>query len=85
MTRPEDPTAWLLGRLAHYLPQAGAEIDPAGSLAGYGLDSVYAVALCGEIEDVWGLTVEPTTVWEVDTVAELADRVRALIAARPAA
>lgn len=82
---PEDVGAWLLERVAHYLPETEGRIDPAGSLAEYGLDSVYAVELCGGIEDVWGLTVEPTIIWEVDTVAELTDRVRALIAARPAA
>lgn len=54
------------------------EIEADVSLAEYGLDSVYAFALCGEIEDTMGIPIEPTLLWDVDTLraltAHLADR-----------
>ncbi|WP_294006758.1 acyl carrier protein [Streptomyces sp.] len=56
-------------RVSYYLETPVAEIDPGVSLAEYGLESVYAFALCGDIEDTLGVTVEPTLVWDVDTVA----------------
>lgn len=73
---PPAPTAdeiqaWLLERLTHFLEIPADEIDPDIPLAEYGLESVYAFALSGEIEDHLGLAVEPTLLWDVDTVAAL--------------
>ncbi|MEV0569339.1 acyl carrier protein [Dactylosporangium sp. NPDC050588] len=79
-----EPTAggirtWLVGRVAHYLDETPDAIDPHASLAGYGLDSVYAFALSGEIEDTLRVTVEPTLIWDVASIADLTDRIVALI------
>jgi hypothetical protein len=54
MTAPKDPAelrAWLTNRVAEYLRLPAPEIDTSTQLAEYGLDSVYALALCGDIED----------------------------------
>ena len=40
-------------------------------LAEYGLDSVAALSLCGDIEEEFGLIVEPTVAWDHPTVQAL--------------
>ncbi|MFI6154852.1 acyl carrier protein [Kitasatospora sp. NPDC051170] len=82
---PETIRPWLVERLSHYLDRPAPDIDPDTPLAEYGLDSVYAFALCGEIEDTWGLAVEPTLLWDVDTVVRLTGHLSALAADRPSA
>ncbi|GAA3302157.1 acyl carrier protein [Dactylosporangium vinaceum] len=69
---PEAVRSWLIGRLANYVERPPEDIDPDASLAGLGLDSVYAFALCGEIEDHLGLPIEPVVLWDLDTVTALA-------------
>jgi len=70
--RPVPPPAqlrdWLTARVAHYLERSPAEIDPDTTLVGYGLDSVYALTLCGDIEDEYGIEVDPTLAWDYPTV-----------------
>jgi acyl carrier protein len=68
---PEDIGSWLVERVAYYLERPAAEIDPDQSVADYGLDSVFTFALCGEIEDTLGLAVEPTLIWDFDTLTAL--------------
>ena len=69
---PEEIRGWLIERLALYTEQPADQVDPEAPLVDAGLDSVFAFALCGEIEDVLGLSVEPVLLWEVETLAELA-------------
>lgn len=68
---PEGIRSWLMERVAYYLELPAGQIDPEASVAEYGLDSVYAFVLCGDIEDVLGLSVEPTVVWDFDTLTAL--------------
>ena len=49
-------------------------------LAELGLDSVYALTLCGDIEDEYGLDVDPTIVWDYPTIRELAEGISQLAA-----
>jgi acyl carrier protein len=67
----ESLAAWLIGRVAAYTRLSEAEIDPAAPLTGYGLDSVAALSLCGDIEDEFDLIVEPTVAWDHPTVDAL--------------
>jgi acyl carrier protein len=74
-TRP-DPVelrAWLTERISEYLRLPVAEIDPAEQLAAYGLESVYALALCGDIEDHLGMVLDATIVWDHPTIDQLGD------------
>ncbi|MFB7620113.1 acyl carrier protein [Kitasatospora sp. NPDC056181] len=80
----EEIRSWLTDRLTHFLDIPAESIDPDVSLAEYGLESVYAFALSGEIEDQLGLAVEPTLIWDVDTVAALTAHLVDLAAAPPA-
>ena len=47
---------------------------PETPLAELGLDSVYALTLCGDIEDPFDLEVDPTIVWDHPTIRSLAAR-----------
>ncbi|WP_181808310.1 acyl carrier protein [Streptomyces shenzhenensis] len=77
---PEEIRAWLIERVAYYLKQPAEEISPDASLAENGIDSVYAFALCGDIEDALALPVEPTLLWDIDTITALTVHLVALAA-----
>ncbi|MFI6345319.1 acyl carrier protein [Streptomyces sp. NPDC050560] len=68
----ESLTTWLSGRIALYLKREAAEIDPTVPLAEYGLDSVAALSLCGDVEEEFDLILEPTAAWDYPTVEALA-------------
>ncbi|PXY23751.1 polyketide synthase [Prauserella sp. PE36] len=69
---PADVAAWLVERIAEYREAPAAEIDTTVPLAELGLDSVYVLSLCGDVEDKWGLVVEPTVAWDHPTIDALA-------------
>lgn len=69
----ESLTTWLSERIALYLRRQPAEIDPLVPLAEYGLDSVAAFSLCGDIEEDFDFVLEPTAAWDYPTVQALAD------------
>jgi acyl carrier protein len=80
-----EPTAekvrtWLIGRVADYLDEPAEGIDPSVPLTEYGLDSVHAYTLCGEIEDTLSVIVEPTLIWDVESLVDLTDRIVELAA-----
>ncbi|MCQ4084289.1 acyl carrier protein [Streptomyces sp. RB6PN25] len=64
--------SWLLERLGQYLRRSVEEIDTGVPFAEYGLDSVAALSLFGDIEDDFGLYLEPTVAWDYPTVDSLA-------------
>jgi acyl carrier protein len=78
--RPETPkaadaetiAAWLAARIADYRQVRPEEIDPELPLADLGLDSVYALTMCGDIEDHFGLETDPTVAWDHPTINALA-------------
>jgi acyl carrier protein len=63
---------WLTAKVAYYIEADPAGIDPDAKLVGYGLDSVYALTLCGDIEDEYGLVVDPTLAWDYPTINAIA-------------
>jgi acyl carrier protein len=67
----DELAGWLVGRIAAYTRLSPDEIDRSAPLTGYGLDSVAALSLCGDIEDEFDLVVEPTVAWDHPTVAAL--------------
>ncbi|GAA2077510.1 acyl carrier protein [Streptomyces albiaxialis] len=72
----ESLTTWLAERIALYLKRQPAEIDPTVPLAEYGLDSVAALSLCGDIEEDYDVVLEPTVAWDYPTVGALAEHLR---------
>ncbi|MFC8666675.1 acyl carrier protein [Streptomyces sp. NPDC057199] len=65
---PQAIRGWLVDRVGYYLERPAAEIDEGAQLAELGLDSVYALTLCGDVEDRFGLVVEPTLAWDHPTI-----------------
>ncbi|MCX3060976.1 acyl carrier protein [Streptomyces beihaiensis] len=62
---------WLTARLAIYLDRPQESLDDRTPLAEFGMDSVAALSLCGDLEDEKGLVVDPTLVWDHPTIADL--------------
>jgi len=63
---------WLTACVADYREMQPSAIDRDAPLADLGLDSVYALTLCGDIEDHWGLETDPTAAWDFRTINALA-------------
>jgi acyl carrier protein len=63
--------AWLVRRLSRYLGRL--DLDPQVPLAEYGIDSLVALNLYGDVEEELGLPVDVTVVLDYPTVAELAE------------
>ncbi|MGF1478109.1 MAG: aminotransferase class I/II-fold pyridoxal phosphate-dependent enzyme [Cyanophyceae cyanobacterium] len=68
----EAITVWLISRLAERLELQPDEIDIHKDLTEYGLDSIEAVNLSGELENFLGYRLSPTLLWDYPTVATLA-------------
>ena len=67
---------WLVGRVVAYGTMQPDDFTVDTPLAELGLDSVYALTLCGDIEDEFELEVDPTIVWDHPTIRELAEGIR---------
>ena len=73
--------AWLEGRVVAYGKVDVGSFTPETPLAELGLDSVYALTLCGDIEDRFDLEVDPTIVWDHPTIRSLAHGISDRLAA----
>ncbi|MGE6758923.1 acyl carrier protein [Corallococcus interemptor] len=67
----ESLSGWLSSRIAAYVQRRPDEIRADVPLAEYGLDSVYALTLAGDLEDHLGLSLDPTLMWDHPTIAGL--------------
>jgi acyl carrier protein len=63
--------AWLIARLGEVRGLATDEIDDHEPLTNYGLGSIQAVSMIGELEDWLGRTLPPTLLWDYPTIDEL--------------
>lgn len=68
---------WITEQVADYVGVAPTQLHPSMPLAEYGLDSVSAVGLCGDIERRFQIVVDPTMVFDYPTI----DRIAGFIAA----
>ena len=68
----ETIQAWMVVRLSDELKVAPAEIDVSKPLLSYGLDSVVAFSLTGELADLLGRELPPTLFWDFPTLETLA-------------
>lgn len=64
--------AWLVRYLADRLRRPVGTIGADVPFATYGLDSVASMGLQGDIEEAFGLSIEPTAAWDHCTVEALA-------------
>ncbi|WP_086823764.1 acyl carrier protein [Allokutzneria sp. NRRL B-24872] len=68
----ETVDTWLVEAVAGYLAVPASQIGTDVRLQALGLDSVHAMALCVDIEDRWGVLVEPTLAWDHPTIDAIA-------------
>ncbi|MFI9365449.1 acyl carrier protein [Kitasatospora sp. NPDC053057] len=73
---------WLRGCVAASVRIPEESIDFEAPLSQYGLDSVYVFSLCADIEDHYGIEVEPTLLWDHPAIGPLAEALAPLIAGR---
>lgn len=73
---PQSPNAlrnWLLSQLAQRLELEAADIDPEKDLSEYGLSSLEAVNLSGELENYLTRRLPPTLLWDYPSVESLVE------------
>lgn len=75
----------LTGMLAKTLRIAAAEIDVDRPLPHYGLDSIDAVTLAGDLEDWLNIELPSTLLWDYPTVAAIAGFLEEQLEAMPEA
>jgi acyl carrier protein len=68
----EELQDWLVTHLAEELGVDPQEIDVREPLASYGLRSVAAVSLSGDLEALLGCKLSTTLLWEYSTIESLA-------------
>jgi acyl carrier protein len=68
----EELQDWLVTHLAEELGVDSEEIDVREPLASYGLRSVSAVSLSGDLEALLGCELSATLLWEYSTIESLA-------------
>jgi len=68
----EEIQAWLIANIASIVEINPKEIDIAKPLEYYGMDSMQAMHLSGDLEEWMGRTLSPTVVWDYPTIDLLA-------------
>jgi acyl carrier protein len=63
---------WLTNRIAAYLNTEPATIASDVAINDFGLDSVFALSLCRDLEYELGILTEPTIAWDYPTIEALA-------------
>ena len=63
---------WLIANIAHVVNVDEASIDVRQTFDNYGLDSLQAVSLSGDLETWLSREIPPTVVWDYPTVEQLA-------------
>jgi acyl carrier protein len=63
---------WLIARIAALANQGRDEIDVSLPFSSYALDSVATVGLTGDLEDLLGIELPPTLLWDYPNIRMLA-------------
>lgn len=66
---------WLVSRVAAALGVPAAQVDAQERLTRYGLGSIEAVAVVGDLEEWLGLSLDPGLLWDHPTIAAVAARI----------
>ncbi len=64
---------WITEWLSRELKRPVHAIGPTENLLNYGMDSVNATMLVGDLEDHLGIRLSPTLIWDAPTVVELTE------------
>lgn len=76
---------WMVNYLAQQLRLDPQEIDPKLSFGQYGIDSVMAISLTGELEDQLGFRLSPTLPYDYPTIETLAEHLAQTATGKPIA
>ncbi|HLO30244.1 MAG TPA: amino acid adenylation domain-containing protein [Anaerolineales bacterium] len=71
--KAESIQSWLVARIASLLEIEPLSIDPRQPFTYYGLGSVQAVSLTGDLEDLLNRKLSPTLAWDYPTIELLAN------------
>lgn len=71
--RREVIQSWLLSKISELLAMDADDLDVSEPLSTYGLGSIAAVSLTGDLEVWLGLELAPTLVWEYPTIEALTE------------
>ncbi|HEX6524004.1 MAG TPA: acyl carrier protein [Streptosporangiaceae bacterium] len=63
---------WLTERVASYLERSAGEISADALFVEIGIDSMYLLTICGDIEDEFGYYLEPTILMDYPTITAVA-------------
>lgn len=63
---------WLIKEVADALQKPEMDIDVELPLSSYGLDSVHAVGLVGDLEAWLDVSIDPTFAWDYPTIHDMA-------------
>jgi acyl carrier protein len=77
-TTENDVQAWLVARIVAYGKKAAGDFSVDTDFSEIGLDSVYALTLCGDIEDEYDIEIDPEIMWDYSTIRTLATRLEEL-------
>lgn len=81
ITTTTEIAEWMMGRIDFYGQVVEGSFDIDSSLEDLGLDSIYAMALLADIEDQYGVVLEPAVFQELTSIRQLSDAVAARLAA----
>jgi acyl carrier protein len=73
---------WLVERIRFYNQVDPATVTLDAPLAELGLDSIYVLTLCGDIEDTYDTDIDPTFFADHDTLGQVARALSERISAR---
>ncbi|MEC4816772.1 MAG: acyl carrier protein [Scytonema sp. PMC 1069.18] len=76
----EELQAWLISKVSEELELNPDDIDIQEPFAGYGLNSMTAVSLSGDLENLLGTKLSATLAWDYPTIEALANHLKELIA-----
>ena len=77
--------SWLIDWMARELKRDRSKIDPGRSFVSYGLDSVKAMILLGDIEILLDLLLPPTLVWDHPDINALSAHLAGQLTVAPSA
>jgi acyl carrier protein len=81
ITTSTEISDWIVGRIVFYGKVSEDSFDIDTPLTDVGLDSIYALSLCADIEDTYGVEVEPSIYEEFPSIRLLADGLAAQLPA----
>jgi len=78
----EKIASWLHERLSRAMDIPMNEIDRGTAFSDYGLDSATGIALIGELNELFHITLDPGILWDFPTITALSEYLERLLSGR---